>query len=189
MNEMKFQMSELAENAKLALHFDLEVDVVSEMLSETGFKGEKATTDITIERVGNSNDVRLSADIEFEVSFLCGRCLEVKNEKFAGQSEFVLMPKSNLSARANANDEIELEPADLDIVFHDSESIALKPLIREAMLETLPAHNLCSDSFSDQCRESFEKNIGESAAKDLEIAQVDLRWGPLLKLKKNLDKD
>ncbi len=189
MNEMKFQMSELAENAKLALHFDLDAKTVLEMLSETGFEGETVDADIAIERVGSSNDVRLNVETKFEVRFLCGRCLEVKSEKFHGQSDFVLMPKSNLSARTNANDEIELEPGDLDIVFHDGESIALKPLIREAMLEALPTHNLCSEKFSNECSESFEKNIGESAAKDLEIAQVDLRWGPLLELKKNLIKD
>ncbi len=189
MNEMKVQMSELAENAKLALHFDLNTDCVSEMLADTGYEGENAEAEVSVERVGSSSDFRLSVDIKFEVRFLCGRCLELKNEKFDGYSKFVLMPKSNLSARSNANDEIELEPADLDVVFHDGESIVLEPLVREAMLEALPTHNLCSETFSDECRESFEKNIGESAAKDLEIAQVDLRWGPLLKLKKNLKKD
>ena len=189
MHEMKIQISEIAENAKLELGFELDKDLVSQMLSETGYESKTASAKVAIERVGSTKDLRVSVGLDFEVSFSCGRCLELRDEAFEGHSDFVLMPESNLKARSNANDEIELEARDLDIVFHDSETVDLKPLIRETMLESLPTHSICSEEFSERCEASFEKNIGDAAVKDLEHAQVDLRWGPLLELKKNLKKD
>lgn len=187
MDVMEIQISEIRENSKLDLHFELDATFLSEVLIDTDYTSEKAVTKVTLDRVGRSRAFRVEAQIEIGANYICGKCLEKRMEMFAGKSDFVLMAKSDLMVYL-PNEEVELAADDLDVMSYEGESIDLSPLVRETILEVFPTHASCSETLKETCQRSYEENIGAAVVKELEEAQVDLRWGPLLALKKKQKK-
>ena len=180
--DFDIQIAEIPETRTLPVDFDLDADAATEMLDVSEFS---VATGLTLHaKLSRAREtIRAKVEVAFDVDFVCGRCLESQRDSLKEATEFVLISRSQW-VNDYAQEEVELEPSDLDVEVYDSDVIELAPLFRETMLEALPIHAVCPESRQATCDAAFEKNIGDKAVAELEEAKIDVRWGPLLDLKK-----
>ncbi len=129
--------------------------------------------------------VHIDGHVSAQLYYRCGRCLEWRPFDLDEEVQFVLMSRPSWDEAYGGEDEIALNEADLDVSYYEDEIIDLRPLLREAVLLTLPDFPQCTPDLSDACDEAYERVVGEETLEQNEDASIDLRWSKL----KDIDLD
>ena len=135
---------------------------------------------VDVERIGET--FRVVGTIEATVAYVCGRCLEAREQDLHIEADWVLMEKREFAKKYATDEEVELSAEDLDVSVYEGEEIDLSDLVREAILLELPTYARCPEG-STQCDADFAKNVGSKVLEDNEEASMDLRWSALKDLK------
>ena len=183
MSGMIIHLDEIGEKeSRISLTVVADVEKMNVLLEPSDYRalsGLRAELDINV--VGDT--LRIVGELDIELGFHCGRCLEARRRPLTFDAEFVLVPRAIWAARYEVEDEVELSDDDMDVSFYEGEEIDLRPLIREAILLELPTLPRCSDDEREQCDQAYRANVGAAALKQLDEASIDLRWSALKDIK------
>lgn len=92
----------------------------------------------------------LSADLSYEQSLECTRCLKPIQESVSSRLEILLMIPEE--GRESASEpEIELAPDELNVVFLDEDRVETSALILEQVQLQLPMKSLCREDCRGLC--------------------------------------
>jgi uncharacterized protein len=180
---MILHLDEFDEGESLrTVHVDASAEQASQLLHDSGYRVTGSlSADLQANLVGTT--VRVHGPMSVDVEFECGRCLEMRKMTVELEAEFVLLEKSEWSAKYEGDDEIELSDDDMDVSFYEGDEIDLTPLVREAVLLDLPLLPRCSDEDRAICDEAYRRNVGEAALEELDDAALDQRWAALKDIK------
>jgi uncharacterized protein len=133
-------------------------------------------------------EYHLDAEIPLEAEFSCSRCLV----PYAFEETLPVRlrlrkrpepPKRPEKVRPGApvEDEVELDPADLDVIFYDEPVLPFDDVVREQVLMAIPMKPLCREDCRGLCPEcGADWNAGDCAC---EKTKVDPRLEVLKGLK------
>lgn len=100
-------------------------------------------------------NVMIEGEINIELNPTCDRCLESFASPLQVPIHMALAPlyasaKDREKSRAS-HDERELSKEDLDFSFYENDEINLEPILREALVLSLPQRALCSEQCLGLC--------------------------------------
>ncbi len=159
---MKIRLDEIKETEKDATFVE-EVGEINDALSGTGMADYQFEGSVPVD----VRYYRLGADLFFGGRFsgavrgACARCLAEYSFPLRNDFAFVLKP-----ALERAED-VELKVDDLSLSFYRGNEIDLSPLVREAMMLSLPTRPLCSEDCRGLCpRCGANRNLGACDCRD-----------------------
>jgi uncharacterized metal-binding protein YceD (DUF177 family) len=131
--------------------------------------------------------INVAGQVSGQFSYQCGRCLQDRQLEVDASVDSVLMPEQRYRAEYEVDEEIELDPADLNVSFYSGEILDLAPIVRESVLLELPNYSPCTRETPDRCDEAYEKYVDRGSVEALDSSGIDLRWEPLkdIELDKN----
>jgi uncharacterized protein len=130
---------------------------------------------VTLKRVRDT--LYLEGDIRTETETDCSRCLEAASLPIGASFKYVLSP----APAEHSDEEQELSPEDLDVVYYLDDLIDLDPLIIEQVLLQIPMKVLCREDCRGLCpRCGINLNRNSCRCHD---EHVDSRLAVLKKLK------
>jgi uncharacterized protein len=128
-------------------------------------------------------EVRVEGSIDTAVELSCDRCL----------APVALPVKLDFKAELGTTDQAsgateatELQDADLDFSIYEGEAINLDEIVREQILLSLPARQLCSDECRGLCPDCGA-NLNEQTC-DCVRHETDPRWSALAEMKKDVNR-
>ena len=104
-------------------------------------------------------EITVEGRISTQINMLCSRCLTQYDESVEERFEVIYLPRPDTQ---EVVDELELEEADLNVSYYESETISLAELIREQLLLLLPVKPLCNDDCAGLCP-SCGQNLNEGS--------------------------
>ncbi len=143
---MKIRIEEIKDTEKDAAFVE-EVSEINAELARTGVIDYQFQGAVPV----NVHYYRLGADLFFRGQFAgrvagtCARCLA--NYPFSLHKEFTFILKPHAEQAAGE----ELAEEDLSLSFYQGDEVDLAPLVREAMILSLPTRPLCSDECRGLC--------------------------------------
>lgn len=143
---MKIRLEEIRETEKEATFVE-DVGEINQALSRTGAVDYQFEAAVPVE----VRHYRLGADLFFGGHFsgsvrgTCARCLAEYSFPLRDDFTFVLKPALERAA------DVELRAEDLSLSFYRGDEIDLSPLIREAMILSLPTRPLCGEECRGLC--------------------------------------
>ncbi|HQR45923.1 MAG TPA: DUF177 domain-containing protein [Thermoanaerobaculia bacterium] len=94
----------------------------------------------------------LEGRLEFEGTVSCARCLKPVPFRRAGPVSWVFAPAHDRhQPTGSGEEEVELQAADLDIVFYDDFTVPFDPLIEEQLQLEIPMRALCREDCRGLC--------------------------------------
>lgn len=119
----------------------------------------------------------LEGTLTFSGTVACARCL---NEVPVGRSVRVTWTFAPAHERPAREEEVELLPSDLDIVWYDELSFPFEPFIEEQLQLELPAKPLCREDCKGLCPAcGADRNVTECGC----APPPDDRWAALKALR------
>jgi uncharacterized protein len=170
------------ESDLVSRRFEPDADVLKELFSDIEDEYrlmDPENVDIQLQLWIEDETINVTGVVQGEFGYQCGRCLQDRVLDVRASVDNVLMPESRYRAEYEVEEEIELDPADLNVSFYSGELLDLAPIIRESVLLELPHYSPCTRDNPDQCDEAYEKNVGREDIEELDTSEVDLRWEPL----------
>ena len=153
---MKIRVEEIKDTEKDAAFVE-EVSEINEALARTGAVDYQLQGAVPV----NVRYYRSGADLFFRGEFTgrvagtCARCLDDYPFSLHREFTFVLKPQAEQAA-----DE-ELREEDVSLSFYQGDEVDLSPLVREAMILSLPTVPLCSDECRGLCSHcGANRNVG-----------------------------
>jgi uncharacterized protein len=104
---------------------------------------EAPKIDVSYYRGGS--DLFFRGHFDAKVAGTCARCLERYPFSVGGDFSFVLKPASTVAREPKGAEE------DVSLSFYQGDEVDLSPLLREAMLLSLPTRPLCRDDCPGLC--------------------------------------
>lgn len=92
--------------------------------------------------------VKVSGEVETELSLVCDRCLERFPFPVAERISVLLEPLATLS---RFKEEVRLTKDDLDVIFFDGETVEVDEIVREQILLAVPMRQLCQKGCRGLC--------------------------------------
>jgi uncharacterized protein len=131
-------------------------------------------------------EVDLRGSIEASVELNCDRCLApvAMPVRLDFKAELGMTDKS--AGATEATEATELQDTDLDFSTYDGEAINLDEIVREQILLSLPARQLCSDDCKGLCLDCGA-NLNEQTC-DCKRNETDPRWSVLAELNKGVNR-
>lgn len=130
---------------------------------------------VTLKRIRDT--FYLEGNIETETETDCSRCLEAARLPISGSFKYVLSP----AQAEHSEEEQELSPEDLDVVYYRDDLIDLDPLIIEQILLQIPMKVLCREDCRGLCPHcGINLNRNSCQCHD---QRIDIRLASLKKLK------
>jgi uncharacterized protein len=121
--------------------------------------------------------VLIQADLRYEQTLLCDRCLEPVTVPVSERIELLAVKLARENEVAN---ELELKREDLDVVAVEDDEIDTDPLVVEQVLLNVPMKQLCSEACRGLCpRCGANLNRGSCDCP----ADADPRWSALAALR------
>jgi uncharacterized protein len=159
---VKIRVEEIKETEKEAAFVE-EVSEINEALARTGVVDYQfqapVPVDVRYYRLGP--DLFFTGHFDGSVSGTCARCLGGYPFHHKDDFTFVLKPGGESSA------EQELSEEDLALSFYDGDEVDLSPLLREAMILSLPTRPLCGEDCRGLCpRCGANRNTTECGCRD-----------------------
>lgn len=126
--------------------------------------------------------VLVSGDVDVQVHGECVRCLrDIDEARTVAVSELFFYPGARESALAKGDEEAE------DMLELEGDLIDLEPVLRDAVVTSLPLHPLCEEGCRGLCPGCGERMADLPA--DHEHVVVDPRWAALAGLAGSLGQD
>lgn len=124
----------------------------------------------------------LRAEIGYEQTLLCDRCLGELVQAVATELDLLVLPGGE--PEADPEGEIELQEEDLGVLFVDGETLDTYPLLVEQVQLNVPMKPLCRPDCQGLCPVCGADRNG--AGCDCKDESVDPRWAGLADLKDRL---
>lgn len=130
------------------------------------------------ELLRNTNgEIRIQGTLSGELEGACDRCLEVA--RFDIQQPFDLFyrpaPKGGTQ-----HPEVHLEEGEIDLSFYEGDGVALRDVLREQILLSLPMQLFCQENCLGLCPECGANRNTDSC--ECTAVRVDPRWETLKNL-------
>ena len=174
---MKIRVEEIKDTEKDAAFVE-EVSEINEALARTGAVDYQFQAAVPV----SVNYYRLGADLFFRGHFTggvvgtCARCLDAYPFSLQREFTFVLKPQAEQAGNE------ELTEEDVSLSFYQGDEVDLGPLVREAMILSLPTVPLCRDECRGLCSHcGANRNVGPCGCQD---NWVDPRLAVLRSLKR-----
>ena len=135
-------------------------------------KGD-GSIDVRLSRSGT--DVVVHGRAKADVELPCARCLEPVNVPLVAEISVLMVPASKIKHER----EHEMASSEADVLPYDGENVVLDDLVRDDLLLEIPMIPLCKEDCP---------GIASTSAKE-EAKPVDPRLAPLLRMKKEKDKE
>jgi uncharacterized protein len=129
--------------------------------------------DVRLSRSGT--DVVVHGKAKADVELPCSRCLEPAKVALTAEISVLMVP----AAKIKHEREHEMASSEADVLPYDGENVVLDDLVRDDLLLEIPMIPLCSEDCP---------GIASASAKE-ESKPVDPRLAPLLRLKKEKEKE
>lgn len=118
-------------------------------------------------------EVRLRGHVVVEIEAACDRCLEPAKVPVDSDFDLFYRPVETVETHG----EIHLEEGEIDISFYEGDSVALREVLREFILLSLPMRTVCSEECQGLCPVCGEnRNL---VACGCTVAPKDERWSGL----------
>lgn len=123
----------------------------------------------------------LEGRLEFDGTVVCARCLKPVSFRRAVAVSWVFAPAYERHQPASAADEeVELEAKDLDIVYYDDFTVPFDPLIEEQLQLEIPMRVLCREECRGLCPMcGTDRNLAPCTC----APPIDDRWTALKALR------
>ena len=162
---MKIRVEEIKETEKEAAFVE-EVSEINDALGVTGVVDYQFPAPVPVElrfyRLGE--DLFFHGRFESAVNGSCARCLGTYPFQLKEDFQFVLKPAGELSDEEGGD---ELGADDVSLSFYSGDEVDLSPLIREAMILSLPTRPLCGEECRGLCpRCGANRNTTECGCRD-----------------------
>jgi uncharacterized protein len=125
----------------------------------------------------------VDGDVAFTGDLRCARCVEPY--PFANASSFHLRFRPRPEASAQ-NEEVEINPEELDVEFYAERQIPLRDLANEQIQLSIPMKPLCDEKCFGLCPTCGANRNRESC--DCQASLVDDRWGALQEIREQIAK-
>ncbi len=122
--------------------------------------------------------VYFRGDIAASIILTCARCLKDFNSYIQSVVRIDFLPKEN----APKEEEIELEPSDLDTYYYENARINLLEPVRDQLVISIPIKPLCDINCAGLCPHCGQ-NLNEKKCGCSDDLGIDPRLEPLKKLK------
>lgn len=122
----------------------------------------------------------LQAELEYEQTLTCHRCLKPTASAVASAVELVIVS----GGRQAAIGEVELEEKELSLILVDGEELDTQPLLLEQLQLNVPMRTLCRPECRGLCPACGADRNEEAC--DCELAGLDPRWSALADLGEKL---
>jgi DUF177 domain-containing protein len=159
---VKIRVEEIKETEKESAFVE-PVSEINEALATTGVVDYQFDVPIPVDiryyRLGS--DLMFHGHFDGSVTGTCARCLG--NYPFRAKNDFtfVLKPASEMG------EDHELAEEDLSLSFYEGDEVDLSPLVREAMMLSLPTRPLCTEDCRGLCpRCGANRNVTDCACRD-----------------------
>ncbi len=143
---MKINVEEIKDTEKEAAFVE-EVSEINEALAITGVVDYQFQAPVPVElryyRLGE--DLLFHGRFDGAVRGTCARCLAEYPFPVKDDFTFVMKPAAGPEAEGELGDE------DLSLSFYEGDEVDLSPLLREAMMLSLPTRPLCKDDCRGLC--------------------------------------
>jgi uncharacterized protein len=146
-----------------------EIDLPDE-LRQVGGLHVKGSTELLKNTLG---EIRLRGHVTVEIEAACDRCLEPA--KVPVDSDFDLFYRP--VEKVETHGEIHLEEGEIDLSFYEGDSVALRDVLREFVLLSLPMRTVCSEECQGLCPVCGENRNEKSCG--CNVAHHDERWAGL----------
>ena len=130
--------------------------------------------DVRLSRSGT--DVVVHGKATAKIELPCARCLEPVQVTLEPEISVLMVP----AAKIKHEREHEMASSEADVLPYDGENVILDDLVRDDLLLEIPMIPLCSEDCP---------GIASAHAKEEEAKPVDPRLAPLLRLKKEKEKE
>ena len=119
------------------------------------------------------DQIILNSETKIKAGMVCDRCGEEYDQVIKSEHKMVYLLRGN-----------EEENESIDVVYlnADADKINIKNDVRDYVLLAIPMKKLCTDECKGLCYKCG-KNLNEGAC-DCNESEIDEKWKPLLKLKK-----
>lgn len=171
---MKIRIADIRETGKDVAFVEEIVDV-NRVLAEAevvDYQFERAV-EVAVGYYRAGDDLFFDARIVGAVSGTCARCLETYPFSMDHRVRFVMKPSSAREA-ADAQEDVALS-------YYEGDEVDLSPLLREAMILSLPTRPLCRDDCPGLCQQCG-KNL-KSGVCECREERIDPRLAVLRNLK------
>lgn len=129
------------------------------------------------------DDYLLRADVAYEQTLACQRCLAQATESVEEEIELLLVRHE----RGSEEEERELEEKDLGVLVVEGEEVDLRPFLIEQIQLNVPMRPLCREACAGLCPTcGADLNRGDC---ECENETVDPRWAGLADLRDHLAGD
>lgn len=122
-------------------------------------------------------EVRIQGHLTVELETACDRCLEPAAIPIDADFDLFYRPAITTSNHA----EVHLEEGEIDLSFYEGDSLALRDVLREHVLLSLPMRLTCSEDCKGLCPDCGA-NLNLSPC-GCAAKRMDLRWSALKDLK------
>ena len=146
------------------------------MAGEPGRTAHAYSGDLRVRPHGRG--IRLSGSVESTLSLMCDRCAQPYDLPVTGEVDVLLSDAIDASGYSGDSVLVVLGPED--------NCIDLANPLRDALLLELPQKRLCRSDCKGLCPHCG-KNLNEGSCSCEALAQ-DVRWAPLLDIKRKLER-
>ncbi len=176
---IRFSIDELAGRG-LDIMYDPAETLVSERLGSQGHEGAGHEIHVRLRAERSGEMISVNGEISGHVTAVCSRCLGPVPIDVTSRFHLVLLPQHELPEESE-DDEIELEPDDLDTAFYSGGVVNLEQHIWDQILLEIPMQPLCSPScpglqYDRSGLEEFEEIKREEARKNSPFAGLKDVW-------------
>ena len=131
--------------------------------------------DARVRKVGE--EIQIEGRVSSALQMNCARCLRPHREDLDESFDVTYLPYPE---ELDSKDELELDEADMNIVYYTGEEIDLTELVRDQVLLLIPVKPLCKADCAGLCP-SCGKDLNEGPC-SCSQATVDLRFAVLKNL-------
>jgi uncharacterized protein len=133
-------------------------------------------------------EYHLDAEIPLSAEFACGRCLEPYRFEETLPVRLRLRKRPEPPRRPEKDrageDDVEIDPSDLDVVLYEEPVVPFDDIVREQVLMAIPMKPLCREDCRGLCPEcGRDRNVSECSC---ETRPVDPRLEVLKSLKQEV---
>ena len=136
-------------------------------LSEIGWRGEVRRT---------SPGFFLRADLQYEQTLACSRCLKPLRQEVEGRLELLVLTEP----QEVESEELELNEEDLGVLVIEDETLDTDPLLIEQLQLNVPMRSLCREDCRGLCP-ACGQDLNEAACNCAE--PTDPRWDALAEMR------
>lgn len=122
-------------------------------------------------------EIRLQGHVAVEIEAVCDLCLEPAKVPIDSDFDLFYRPLEKVETHG----EMHLEEGEIDISFYEGESVALREVLREFVLLSLPMRTVCGEECLGLCPVCGENR--NQRACECNVLPLDERWAGLKGLK------